>query len=640
MSPQHAIRRLALAVPLCGVVAALGATSAQAVNLPPSTVSTTLYSPAVSGNVGTPTSDVSVTVKLLRQAQVVATSPAATSDADGAWNATLPSHALSNPGDVLQVDYSGDGAPADAEYPFLFTIDEEIFNAFPVSASTATDGSSVSFYCQACTSPMIEVRVEYAAGGSAHLVALPTGANYTSRADLPTPVGAEDVVTYTATFIRNDSAGQQSHLDFTARAPLPGSGTPASCTGNLALATATCGPVPTGYYDITRVRAGSADVTQAASATYPGATIPAAFADLKPGDKLELRARDGDIVITSVELAGLRVDADQSSSPLGFPFFGGQTTKGGSCEPGTWLQQWFLFAVGTPCPASGVLPSGLSGTAQSLDDLSGGLTATTPPSMLNVSPLDGENVYGTSVVAFADVDQTAAPVALSFGPRGGAQVPASGNANSATGAVMSGIAAGTRYAATWVATSANGDTTALATRFNGQAGTSGTPGAPGATGATGSTGAAGANGATGATGATGAAGANGATGAAGATGARGAAGATGARGPQGPAGPAGAGISGVNVTCKLVKKSGAITGTKCKATIVRSSSRSRARVGLRLYRGSKVYAMGGTVLKKRSGSFGLVQRRKLTRGARYDMTIVLTEKKGTVKNAVGRVRVR
>ncbi len=94
----------------------------------------------------------------------------------------------------------------------------------------------------------------------------------------------------------------------------------------------------------------------------------------------------------------------------------------------------------------------------------------------------------------------------------------------------------------------------------------------------------------------------------------------------------------MNVTCKLVKKGGAITGTKCKATIVRTTSRSRARVALRLYRGAKVYAMGSTVLKKRSGSFGLVQRRKLSRGARYDMSIVLTEKKGTVKNAVGRVQ--
>ena len=95
----------------------------------------------------------------------------------------------------------------------------------------------------------------------------------------------------------------------------------------------------------------------------------------------------------------------------------------------------------------------------------------------------------------------------------------------------------------------------------------------------------------------------------------------------------------MNVTCKLVRSAGKITGTKCTATVVRTSSKSTARVAIRLYRGSRVYAMGSTLLKSRSRSFGLVQRRKLARGGRYDMSIVLTQK-GSVKNAVGRVRVR
>jgi Collagen triple helix repeat (20 copies) len=618
MSPQHAIRRLALAVPLCGAVAAFGAPSAQAVVMTTPMVSATVNSPAVSGHVGTPTSGVSVTARLLRQGQLVATAPTATTDSDGAWNATLPSHALSTPNDVLRLDYDGAGAPADAEYKFFYSIDEELFNTFPASASTAADGRSVTIYC-ACTGP-VAVDVEYAAGGSASLLANPGSPAFLARA-----VGAADVITYRASFARDDEAGEETRLLFDARAPLPGSGSPAACIGNLALAEATCFAVPIGNFDITRVRAGSPDVTHSATSEYAGGSILTSYADLKPGDKLQLRTHGGDVVITSVRLAGLRVDAEQSSWPLGFPFLGGQTSKGGNCEPGTWLQQWYLFSIGTVCPASGALPAGLSGTAQSIDDLSGGLTATTSASIVNVSPLDGENVYGPSVVAFADVDQTAAPVALAFGPRGGTQVPATGNANSATGAVMSQIAAGTRYAATWVATNVNGDTTSFASRFNGQAGAGGTAGPAGPTGATG---------------ATGPAGPAGAKGSPGNTGARGAPGAPGAQGPQGPPGPAGIGIAGVNVTCKLVKTNGVITGTKCTATVVRSSSDvKRARIALRIYRGSKVYAMGSTVLKKRSGSFGLVQRRKLSRGTRYDMSIVLTQK-GKAKNAVGRVRVR
>ncbi len=49
--------------------------------------------------------------------------------------------------------------------------------------------------------------------------------------------------------------------------------------------------------------------------------------------------------------------------------------------------------------------------------------------------------------------------------------------------------------------------------------------------------------------------------------------------------------------------------------------------------------MGSTVLKSRSGSVTLVQRRKLARSTRYDMTLVLTTK-GSAKTAVAKVRVR
>jgi hypothetical protein len=51
--------------------------------------------------------------------------------------------------------------------------------------------------------------------------------------------------------------------------------------------------------------------------------------------------------------------------------------------------------------------------------------------------------------------------------------------------------------------------------------------------------------------------------------------------------------------------------------------------------------MGTGVLKSRSRSTSvdLMQRRALKRGARYDMTIVLT-RKGTARTALGHVRVR
>jgi hypothetical protein len=625
MSPPHAIRKLAQVVPLCGAMLALGAAGAQAAP----TVSTTLYSPVLSGNVGTPTSGVSVTVELVRQSEVVDTSSTATSDSDGAWNVTLPSHALSNAADVLRVDYDGPGAPADAQYGFAYTVDEELFNSFPASSYTSTDGGSLTIYCQSCVSGPIPVHVEYAAGGSADTVATPAPpapweSPGTSIATLSPAVGAEDVVTYTASFNREDSDEQPTVLEITSLAGLPGSSSPVSCTGNLSLETADCSGLPAGDYDVTRVRAGSPDVSQTLTSLWAGGFASATFDDLKSGDELKLRVHGGSVVLTGVRLATLRVDTTQTSlAPFPFPPFASQTTTGGSCAPGTWLQAPYYYGFGAVCPASGVVPAGLAGMAQSRDDLSPGATLTTPATVLNTSPLEGENVYGTSVVAFADVDQASAPVALSFGPRGGAKTAASGNANSAAGAVMTGIVAGTRYDATWVATNANGDTSAFGTKFNGQAGASGTPGTQGPKGDTG---------------ATGPAGPTGPAGSAGPAGTPGAPGARGPAGPQGPRGPAGIGISGVNVTCKVVKVAGKPVH-KCKATIVRTGAVSRAKVAIRLYRGNSVYAMGSTVLKKRSGSFGLVQRRKLSRGSKYNMTIVLTEK-GGAKTAAGRVSVR
>ena len=106
-------------------------------------------------------------------------------------------------------------------------------------------------------------------------------------------------------------------------------------------------------------------------------------------------------------------------------------------------------------------------------------------------------------------------------------------------------------------------------------------------------------------------------------------------------GPAGIGISGVKVTCKLVREDGKITGTKCKATVTQAKASSKASVAVRLQRASTVYAMGKGTLKpgKRSTSVNLVQRRTVKRGGRYDMTIVLS-RKGKAQTALAHVKVK
>lgn len=99
MSRATMIRRVRGVVALlAGAFVACGANAAHAA---PS-VAMTLYAPTVSGNIGASTSGVSVIVKLVRNGQTVATSPAASTDAGGAWTATLPEHAPSDARDAVE----------------------------------------------------------------------------------------------------------------------------------------------------------------------------------------------------------------------------------------------------------------------------------------------------------------------------------------------------------------------------------------------------------------------------------------------------------------------------------------------------------------------------------------------------------
>ena len=58
--------------------------------------------------------------------------------------------------------------------------------------------------------------------------------------------------------------------------------------------------------------------------------------------------------------------------------------------------------------------------AQSMDDFSPGMSLATAANFTNTSPLNNENVYGTSAVAWADLDQAGSPVTLSYGQQGDA----------------------------------------------------------------------------------------------------------------------------------------------------------------------------------------------------------------------------
>lgn len=187
MSRMRVFRRCAAAAVIAGAV---GPGTAVAVAIP--SVSATLYSQTVSGAVGTPTSDVAVTVKLLRAGTAVATAPVATTDAAGTWTATLPGRAPSSPQDVIEVDYAGAGAPAvNARYPL------QAMNGFAATASVMSGGGQVSVDCSPCANAPISVHVAYA-DGTSHDVSTSSVFPSYSTAVLTPAVGTSDIVTFTA----------------------------------------------------------------------------------------------------------------------------------------------------------------------------------------------------------------------------------------------------------------------------------------------------------------------------------------------------------------------------------------------------------------------------------------------------------
>jgi hypothetical protein len=92
----------------------------------------------------------------------------------------------------------------------------------------------------------------------------------------------------------------------------------------------------------------------------------------------------------------------------------------------------------------------------------------------------------------------------------------------------------------------------------------------------------------------------------------------------------------VHVSCQLVRHNGAITGTRCKATVALTSG--QAAVAVRLSRGSTVYALGKGVARTRHTTFALRQRHVLKNG-RYALSIVVT-RHGRARTATSSVAVR
>lgn len=559
-----------------GVVGILCATASAA--RAESTVAATMYSPVVEGNLGSPTSGVSVQVELERDGTVVS-STSTTTAGDGSWTATLPAHAPSNPADELRLDYSGPGAPGDVEIPLG---PEPLETGF-----VASDGGSISIECVTCIDTEIPVRALYSDGSSEEFFAPPSADGYT--ASLFPEVGVADQVEFTGSFEQIDSEGEFVIFELTETAGLPGAPQRASCSGDLANGVASCSGLPDGAYEAVRERNGSPPLTETVFASE--GILDVSYPDLKSGDVLTVRPQGFSQVVAAVHLQTLRGDVLQKRSSLADAQ--SFALLGGDCAPGSWLPDpESITAPPQACPGNGAVPAAeaflFDPLLIQLDDFGPGATTITPATFQEVSPLDGENVYGPTIVGYAATSPESANVVLRYGAEGAPLVPATGDPSLA-GAQMTGLLSEKRYEASWKATDAAANTTTLVTRFNDQAGvgSGGPQGPPGEVGSPG------------------------------VPGARGSAGEAGPAGPAGPKGADGAAVQSVKVTCVLVKHKGRLKGTKCKARVV---MQGEGRVAVRLTRDRRLYAAGSGVARHGTATVPLHQVVPLV-GGRYGVIV-------------------
>jgi hypothetical protein len=594
----------------------------------------TRYSPTITGNIGTAEAGVEVTVSLVRDGTTVETSPAATTNASGEWAATLPVHAPSDTLDVVKVQYTGTGAPPEASYGDASSPETKPGMAFfDQGTSIAADGASGGALCAnfsgvKCTA--LTAHVSYAAGGMANVTGVPDISDEELEELAFSPsVEPNDAVTITGSFTEEN----ESTLELTVPAPLPGVGDvftgngsdAPGCSANLGTLAVTCGPMSAGSYTLTQNRGGSSIGSQ--PATVASGEEDAAFplASLQPGDQLALSvAGTGGRVLSTLHVYKLAVNETETLT------FGTATATvtGGTCQPGEWFGE--LGGDGV-CPANGVAPAAAA-TAEE-DELSGGSTTVTPPLISYTSPTDGEDVYGSTITTFAELDTAAAtPVTLSATPAAGAPIAATGNPNSASGAKLTGLTAGTRYDATWGLTDANGDAITLVTRLIDQAATppeTGKEGPPGPVGKEGPPGPAGN------------AGSAGAAGAQGAVGPPGPVGPTGATGPQGAQGPPGTAEE-IDCTSKKVKTTvNHKTQLKTKTTCVVKQLEPGAtlsNVTLTLMRGRVVYAVGAGTVGHAARALRMRDLRPVPAG---DYTLTVVSAHGRARTATRyHVRVR
>jgi hypothetical protein len=481
--------------------------------LPLPQVDISQFSNGVSGNIGSATAGVGVSVSMLRAAadgsSVTVAQSSATTDASGNWSLTL-AHPLGDDRDEIDVDYSGAGAPTPNHQVILTGNGGNPFTESGWTGWTDLDNGSLLTNDPSLGGPSLTLAPCFQTGVLAATVngteiMGPLGESPTDfcntqsgEATIGTPaIGPGDTVTASTNDNRafappipgvttfNPTGGLvnltvpvgEADALSSFLSPVSGfspSGFP-TCTADLEAQTVTCSGLVAGEdYTVT-------DGGASASAMADGTGTVTVSLTVHHGDSVALL--NGARTLTALRVANLKVAVTGEQTVLAGgtcqagDYFGGPLTDGptnGSAGAPSAVAGGAAL-TGEICPTSGDATGLPSSNIAQTDDGSGGQTQTEVPDVENTSPIEGETMLG-KFIALAEsglpgpnnsvtpTDGTST-IALSIArSAGGGPVFSTPNVDTANGVVVARLKPGT-YKATWTLSNPNADTRTVTTRF-------------------------------------------------------------------------------------------------------------------------------------------------------------------------------
>ena len=491
------------------------ATTTTTNQLPLPQVNLRQFNSTITGNVNrSPGGGVGVQVSLLRADAggnaITVAKASTTTAANGSWSVSLGAHAPGDDRDEIDVTYSGGGAPIPSHQVIQTGNGGNPFNEAGWMGWFTMDAGSSATSSTLTLAPCFQTG-QLSAFLNSTVLASPTDYcnTQTDSAAVPAPAARPaDRFSWTSNDNRafQDPSAPIPNLQgglvslttpvgepgsvfcspesspctppFTALSFFTPGGFP-SCTADLELQEVGCtGLVPNRTYVLSDGRRRASGTADSSGTIIEQLAAPR-------GSTVTLA--NGSRTLTALHVARMRVDL------LG----DGASVLSGRCQPGDY---WgdppatppTSATAGTPSSADGggsaltgmICP--LNGSADGLptaalaqsDELSGGLTETEVPEIVDTSPLDGESLYGKfTAVAESGLllpDNTLLPtdgisrISLQIlTADGGTQVFKASNVATSKGVTVTGLAPGS-YLALWTLTDQNGDTRSVGTRFTEQ----------------------------------------------------------------------------------------------------------------------------------------------------------------------------